>query len=159
MDILKLINQLKVSKLYAECKECGEEFPLSKAVLFDGLGDFPEPAELKRKQMLEELQAKLDELKKRKVSAGPGAEKKAIEVGIGKIIEKVMPAYQNFGMPISDCRPLFEPIDMIIFNGLSAMSVQSITFMEIKTGKSRLNEHQKLVKEAVSDGKVSVQVV
>ena len=159
MDILKLINQLKVSKLYAECKECGEEFPLSKAVLFDGLGDFPEPAELKRKQMLEELQAKLDELKKRKVSAGPGAEKKAIEVGIGKIIEKVMPAYQNFGMPISDCRPLFEPIDMIIFNGLSAMSVQSITFMEIKTGKSRLDEHQKLVKEAVSDGKVSVQVV
>jgi predicted Holliday junction resolvase-like endonuclease len=159
MDILKLINQLKVSKLYAECKECGEEFPLSKAVLFDGLGDFPEPAELKRKQMLEELQAKLDELRKRKVSAGPGAEKKAIEVGIGKIIEKVMPAYQNFGMPISDCRPLFEPIDMIIFNGLSAASVQSITFMEIKTGKSRLNEHQKLVKEAVSDGKVSVQVV
>jgi predicted Holliday junction resolvase-like endonuclease len=159
MDILKLINQLKVSKLYAECKECGEEFPLSKAVLFDGLGDFPEPAELKRKQMLEELQAKLDELKKRKVSAGPGAEKKAIEVGIGKIIEKVVPAYQNFGMPISDCRPLFEPIDMIIFNGLSAMSVQSITFMEIKTGKSRLDEHQKLVKEAVSDGKVSVQVV
>jgi predicted Holliday junction resolvase-like endonuclease len=159
MDILKLINQLKVSKIYAECKECGEEFPLSKAVLFDGLGDFPEPAELKRKQMLEELQAKLDELKKRKVSAGPGAEKKAIEVGIGKIIEKVMPAYQNFGIPISDCRPLFEPIDMIIFNGLSAMSVQSITFMEIKTGKSRLDEHQKLVKEAVSDGKVSVQVV
>jgi len=159
MDILKLINQLKVSRLYAECKECGEEFPLSKAVLFDGLGEFPEPAELKRKQMLEELQAKLDELKKRKVSAGPGAEKKAIEVGIGKIIEKVVPAYQNFGMPISDCRPLFEPIDMIIFNGLSAMSVQSITFMEIKTGKSRLDEHQKLVKEAVSDGKVSVQVV
>jgi len=159
MDIVKLINQLKVSKLYAECKECGEEFPLSKAVLFDGLGDFPESAELKRKQMLEELEAKLEELKKRQVSAGPGAEKKAIEVGIGKIIEKVMPAYQNFGMPISDCRPLFEPIDMIIFNGLSAASVQSITFMEIKTGKSRLNEHQKLVKEAVSDGKVSVQVV
>jgi len=159
MDILKLINQLKVSKLYAECRECGEEFPLSKAVLFDGLGDFPEPAELRRKQMIEELQAKLDELKKRKISAGPGAEKKAIEIGIGKIIEKVMPAYQNFGIPISDCRPLFEPIDMIIFNGLSTTSIQSITFMEIKTGKSRLNEHQKLVKEAVSDGKVSVQVV
>ena len=159
MNILNLISQLKASKLYAECKECGEEFPLSRAVLFDGLGDFPEPAELRKKEMLEELQAKLDELKKRKVSAGPGAEKKAIEVGIGKIIEKVMPAYKNFGMPISDCRPLFEPIDMILFNGLSTASIQSITFMEIKTGKSRLNEHQKLVKEAVSDGKVSVQVV
>jgi len=159
MNILKLISQLKVSKLYAECKECGKEFPLSRAILFDGVGELPEPAELRRKQMLEELHAKLDELKKRKISAGPGAEKKAIEVGIGKIIEKVMPAYQNFGMPISDCRPLFEPIDMIVFNGLSTTSIQSITFMEIKTGKSKLNEHQKLVKEAVSDGKVSVQVV
>lgn len=159
MNILKLIDQLKASKLSAECTQCGEEFPLSKAVLFDGLGEFPEPAELRRKEMLVELQAKLDELKKRKVSAGPGAEKKAIEVGIGKIIEKVMPAYQNFGLPISDCRPLFEPIDMIIFNGMSTASIQSITFMEVKTGNSRLNEHQRLVKEAVSEGKVSVQVV
>ena len=159
MNILKFIDQLKASKLFAECTQCGEEFPLSKAVLFDGLGKFPEPAELRRQEMLVELQAKLNELKKRKVSAGPGAEKKAIEVGIGKIIEKVMPAYQNFGLPISDCRPLFEPIDMIIFNGLSTANIQSITFMEVKTGNSRLNEHQRLVKEAVSDGKVSVQVV
>lgn len=159
MDILKFMTQLKSSKLSAECTQCGEEFPLSKAVLFDGLGKFPEPAELRRQEMLVELQAKLNELKKRKVSAGPGAEKKAIEVGIGKIIEKVMPAYQNFGLPISDCRPLFEPIDMIIFNGLSTANIQSITFMEVKTGNSRLNEHQRLVKEAVSDGKVSVQVV
>jgi predicted Holliday junction resolvase-like endonuclease len=159
MDILKFISQLKGSKLYAECKECGEEFPLSRAVLFDGLGDFPAPAHLKRKEMLDELQTKLDELKKRKISAGPIAEKQSIDVSIGKIIEKLMPTYQNFGMPISDCRPLFEPIDMILFNGLSTSSIQSITFMEIKTGKSKLNEHQRLVKKAVSDGKVDFQVV
>ena len=159
MNILKFIDQLKASRLSAECTQCGEEFPLSKAVLFDGLGKFPEPAELRRNEMLSELQAKLEELKKRKVSAGLGAEKKSIEVGIGKIIEKLMPAFQNFGMPASDCRPLFEPIDMILFNGLSTSSIQSITFMEVKTGNSRLNEHQRLVKEAVSDGKVDFQVV
>jgi predicted Holliday junction resolvase-like endonuclease len=159
MDVPKLISQLKASKLYAECEECGEEFPLSKAVLFDGLGEFPEPAELRRTEMLEELQAKLNELKKRKISAGPGAEKKSIEVGIGKIIEKLMPAFQNFGMPASDCRPLFEPIDMILFNGLSTSSIQSITFMEVKTGQQGLSHHQRLVKKAVSDGKVDFQVV
>jgi predicted Holliday junction resolvase-like endonuclease len=159
MNILNLISQLKASKLSAECKECNEEFPLSSAILFDGLGDFPELAELRRKGMLKELQAKLDELKKRKVSAGPGAEKGAIAVGIGKIIEKVMPAYQNFGLPLSDCRWLSEPIDMIIFNGLSTGSIQSITFMDVKTGKSGLKDHQKLVKKAVSDGKVGFQVV
>ena len=159
MDVLKFISQLKASKLHAECQECGEEFSLSSAVLFDGLGEFPKPAELRRKEMLAELQTKLDELKKRKVSAGPGAEKKAIEVGIGKIIEKVMPAYRNFGLPACDCRPLFEPIDMIVFNGLSTASIQSITFMEVKTGNSKLSPHQRLVKEAVSDGKVGFQAI
>jgi len=159
MNILNLISQLKVSRLSAECKECGEEFPLSRADLFDGLGEFPEPAELRRKEMIGELQAKLNELKRRKVSAGPGAEKKAIEVGIGKIIEKVIPAYRDFGIHISDCRPLFEPIDMIIFNGLNTASIQSITFMEIKTGKSKLGERERLIKDAVSDGKVGYQVV
>jgi predicted Holliday junction resolvase-like endonuclease len=159
LNVTKLVNDLKASRLYAECPECNEEFPLSRAILFDGLGDFPEPAEVKRKNMLEELQSRIDELRKRKVSAGPGAEKKAIEVGIGKIIEKVIPAYQNFGLTISDCRPLFEPIDMIVFNGLSTAKPESITFMEIKTGQSRLNQHQRLVKEAVLHGNVDFRVV
>ena len=159
MDIGQLIGQLKSSRLLAECPECHQDFSLSKAVLFDGLGDFPEAAQLKREVMLSELEQRLEKLKKRKHSAGPGAEKKAIEVGIGKIIEKVVPAYKGFGIPICDCRPLFEPIDMIIFNGLSKASVESITFMEIKTGASRLKDHQKLVKDAVGDGKVGFQVV
>lgn len=159
MDIGQLIGQLKSSRLIAECPECGQDFPLSEAILFDGLGDFPEAAHLRREAMLNELQQRLEELKRRKHSAGPGAEKKAIEVGIGKIIEKVVPAYKGFGFPICDCRPLFEPIDMIVFNGLSKASLKSITFMEIKTGASRLNNHQKLVKDAVCDGKVGFQVV
>jgi predicted Holliday junction resolvase-like endonuclease len=159
MEITSFISQLRASRLYAECTSCGEEFPLSKSLLFDGLGVFPEPAELIRKQMLGELQDRLDALKQRRASAGPGAEKKAIEVGIGKIIEKVIPSYKNFGVPICDCRPLFEPIDMIIFNGLSMANIKSITFMEIKTGQSKLNQHQKLVKEAIINGRVSYQVI
>jgi len=159
MNIDQLIAQLKSSRLIAECSDCGQSFPLSKAVMFDGLGDFPEAAQLTREAMLSTLQQRLDELKGREHSAGPGAEKKAIEVGIGKIIEKVVPAYKGFGFPICDCRPLFEPIDMIIFNGLSKASVESITFMEIKTGASRLKDHQKLVKDAVCDGKVGFKVV
>ena len=159
MDIGQLIGQLKSSRLLAECPDCGRDFPLSKAVLFDGLGDFPEAAQLRREAMLDELGQRLEELKSRKHSAGPGAEKKAIEIGIGKIIEKVVPAYKGFGFPICDCRPLIEPIDMIVFNGLSKASLESITFMEIKTGQSRLSNHQKLVKDAVCDGKVGFQVV
>jgi len=159
MNVSKLIIQMKSSRLYAECPRCLRESPLSKAILFDGLGDFPEPAEQRRREMLEESKARLEALRKRRASAGPGAEKKAIEVGIGKIIERIVPTYRGFDMPTCNCRPLFDPIDMIVFNGLSIANLESITFMEIKTGQSKLNKHQLLVREAVVEHKVRFQVV
>ena len=154
----QVINEIKRSKLIATCSHCGEDFDLSKATLFDGLGEFPEVAELRTRAMLEELQDRIEDLKKRKVSAA-GAEQKAISVGVGKIIEKVLPAYKDFRLPLPDCRPLFEPIDLVVFNGASKQSVDSITFLEIKTGESRLNKHQKMIQHAVEDQKVRYEEV
>ena len=51
----EIINELKNSNLVAECSHCSEEFELSKAILFDGMGKFPDIAEQKRKQLLDEL--------------------------------------------------------------------------------------------------------
>ncbi len=104
--------------------------------------------------MLEELNQRIEELKRRKISAGVGAEKKAIEVGIGKIVEKVIPAYKKFGIPINDCRPLFEPIDFLVFNGLGKNNVNSLTFLEIKTGNAQLNKHERMIRDAVDNKKV-----
>jgi predicted Holliday junction resolvase-like endonuclease len=154
----ELISRLQSSNLYAECTHCGEEFRLSDAILFDGLRKFPEAAEKKQEELLEALAQRSDVLKKRKISAGPGAEKKAIEVGIGKIIEKIIPAYKEFKIPLSDCRPLFEPIDLIVFNGMSKMNVGSLTFLEIKTGMSRLGKHERMVREAIEKRKVVYKV-
>lgn len=153
-----VISELKSSNLVAECPHCSKEFELSKAILFDGLGKFPDIAEQKRKQLLEELEERIDDLKKRKISVA-GAEKKAVEVGVGKIIEKVLPAYRDFKLPLSDCRPLFEPVDLIVFNGASKMEVDSITFLEIKTGESRLNKHQKIIRDAIEDKKLKYEEV
>ncbi len=158
MDTANLIKELRSSGLIATCP-CGEEFKLSEALLFDGLGKFPELAEEARKALLDAYTERLELLKKRKISASAGAEQKAIEVGIGKIVEKIVPTYSSFGIPTSDCRPLFEPIDLIAFNGLTAGKLSGITFMEIKTGGSRLNNHQKMVKEAVAEKKVCFKEV
>jgi len=158
MNIDQLIKQLKASNLYAEC-QCGAEFKLSRAILFDGLGKFPATAEEKTLELLQELKDKTDALKKRKVYADIGAEKKAIEVGFGKIIEKIIPSHKEFKIPTCDCRPLFEPIDMIVFNGATRGSVDSIDFLEIKTGKSQLNRHQRMIRDAVDDRDVSFKVV
>jgi predicted Holliday junction resolvase-like endonuclease len=159
VDVNKLIAELKHSNLLAECTLCNEEFQLSSAVIFDGLDKFPKDAEDRRNELLQELKEQTDKLKKRKVSADVGAEKKAIEVGIGKIIEKIVPTYKAFKFPLLDCRPLFEPIDFVIFNGLSTGTVSSITLLDVKTGNARLNSHQKMVRDAVSDKKLSFEVV
>jgi predicted Holliday junction resolvase-like endonuclease len=159
MNPSELIHELYSVDLYAECNYCDEEFRLSEAALFDGCGAFPEAAEAKRKEMLDELNLRTEELKRRRISADVGAEKKAIEVGIGKIIEKIVPAYAKFGIPLGDCRPLFEPIDLIVFNGMSKMRVDSITFLEIKTGEAKINQHERMVRDAINDKKLTYRVM
>lgn len=159
MNTKQIIEELKKSNLYAECTSCGEEFKLSSSIMFDGLGEFPSEGKTIREELLQELKTELEKLKKQKLSAVEGAEKKAIEVGIGKIIEKILPACKDFNMTLSDCRPLFEPVDMVVFNGATNNDVKTITFLEIKTGNSRLNEHQRMIRDAIEDKKVSFKAL
>jgi predicted Holliday junction resolvase-like endonuclease len=159
MNIEQLIKSLSQSGLVAECPLCSEEFALSDALLFDGMKKFPQTAEEIRKQLLSDLAERNKELVRRKLSAGKDAEKKAIEVGFGKIIEKFIPAYENLKLEFHECRPLYDPIDLIVFNGLLKSSVDFITFLEVKSGNSRLNTHQKMIKEAVNDGEVNLKVL
>lgn len=158
-DVSTLIQTLQKSNLFAGCPRCGEEFALSESILFDGQLPFPSQADQIRLQMEKDLSDKIAELQKRQVMADEGAEKKAIEVGIGKIIEKVIPAYKNFKLPLPDCRFLAEPIDMIVFDGASDMKINHITFLDIKTGKSKLNTHQRQIRDAVKDHKVKCEVI
>ncbi|MBI1828792.1 MAG: hypothetical protein HY222_06270 [Thaumarchaeota archaeon] len=158
-DAQDLIKILKMSGLFAECPNCGAEFSLKKTLMFDGQKKFPDAAEKKRMKLQQELEERIEDLKKRQVRADKGAEQKAIEVGIGKIIEKVLPAYKDFNMPLADCRFLSEPIDMIVFEGASNMKIKNITFMDVKTGNASLNRHQKLIRDAIEDHKVDCEVL
>jgi len=158
-DVSGLIQTLQKSKLFAECPRCGDEFSLSESILFDGNQEFPSQAEIIRQKWQQELEKNIASLQKRQVMADEGAEKKAIEVGIGKIIEKILPAYKNFKIPLSDCRFLSEPIDMIVFDGASDLKINHITFLDIKTGNAKLNTHQRQVRDAVKDHQVKSEVI
>jgi len=158
MNIEQIIKSLKASSLVAQCPRCADEFSLSDSLLFDGLKKFPESAEEKRLLLLQELNERKNELKKRKISVDVKAEEKAIAVGFGKIIEKFIPAYKNLELQFHECRPLYEPIDLIVFNGLIKRKVDAITFLEVKSGlKSRLNKHQRMIRDAVLDNKVNLR--
>ena len=126
-------------------------------MLFDGTKDFPESIQNIINQYETILTEKHDILDKQIIRTDEGAEKKAIEVGFGKIIEKIIHLHKDFNIPLEDCRFLAEPLDVIVFNGSSQNNVDHITFMEIKSGAARLNRHQRMIRDAIKDGNVLVE--
>lgn len=159
MDSITFIKLLQKSKIYAECPSCGEEFSLAKSLLFDGTKKFPEKAEEKRLDLMNELDERVKDLIEKQKKAKSKSEKTAVAVGIGKIIEKILPTHKNFTIPPADCRFLGEPIDMIVFDSISKNDINHITFLDVKTGNAKLNPHQKLVRDAVTSHDVEWRVV
>ncbi|WNZ28479.1 MAG: hypothetical protein IAX21_07365 [Candidatus Bathyarchaeota archaeon] len=157
MDIERLIRKLRSSDLYAEC-QCGGEFKLSESILFDGTKPFPEEALEAQMNLEDSLKTREELLKKRMKLATQTAQVTTKAVNIGKNLEKVLPTMKDFKWPTPDSKFLGDPIDLIIFNGLSENRVQSINFVEVKSGKARLNKHQKSIKDAIEDHKVSYKV-
>lgn len=158
MNTAEIINQLKNSKLEAECP-CGHNFKLSEITLFDGTKPFPTEAIEAQKKLIEDLKNRKLDLEKQKKLATKKAEITTTSVNIGKSLEKVLPMLNDFKWQLPDCRFLGSPIDLITFNGLSNNKITSLNFIEIKTGNSNLNKHQKAVRDAVIDKKVTYQVI
>jgi predicted Holliday junction resolvase-like endonuclease len=128
-------------------------------MLFDGTKNFPQEAIFAKLKLMRELSIRAKDLEKRKLSADVTSEKKAIEIGFGKIIERFIPAYKDLDLQFAECRPLFDPIDIIVFNGLLNRDVDHITFLEIKSGNSDLNKHQRLIRDAIAENKVDVRIL
>ncbi len=123
--------------------------------MIDGLAPIPPDITRFCDGKLKEYKERFERLKARQKSATEGAERKAIEVGIGQVVEKVVPNWKAFSFESPDCRPLFEPIDYIVFEGMTKQGkVDRIVFMDVKTGKSRLSKSQKLIRDAVESGRV-----
>lgn len=153
-DIRKTLAELNNGKFHVECPNCDNEVKLSEAGLFH-LDDFtPEALEV-YKEMIAYQKERRAELKERKKNIPLKSGKGAKAVGIGFIYERLAPTLDGFKFNKNDCRSMFDPIDYVIFEGLSAKQrVEKIIFMDIKSGKARLSAKQKKIKEAVDGNKV-----
>lgn len=157
VETQEIIESLQNSDLYAECP-CGAEFKLSELILFDGTQPFPpEVVEIQEKYE-EELQKRDASLEKNMKLTTEKAIITTRSVNIGKNFEKVLPLMEEFRWQLPDCRFLGDPIDLLTFNGLTENKIESISFIEVKSGKARLNKNQKLVKDAVEDNRVRYRV-
>ncbi len=73
---------------------------------------------------------------------------------LGKTLEKIAPMFPGFGHHPYDVRPVFDPIDFVVFDGYYQGKVTGITFVEFKTGQSRLNSVQSSIRNAIDAKRV-----
>ena len=76
-------------------------------------------------------------------------------VNFGLIAERIGPTFGSFPFQQKDCRPMFNPIDYLIFEGMSKKGkVDRIIFSEFKTGNAGLSNNQFAIKACVEKGRV-----
>jgi len=78
----------------------------------------------------------------------------------GKVTEHLTPYFPGFPYNPRDARFLGTPVDLMVFEGLSSGSLERITFLEVKTGKTgALSLREKQVRECVERGMVRYEVL
>ena len=88
----------------------------------------------------------------------PGHRKDAIlksrSVLSGLFSEQLAPFLPGFNFKPTECKFLGKPVDFIVFKGLDDKKVDEVVFVEVKSGKSKLSNVEKSLKEAIENKKV-----
>lgn len=77
------------------------------------------------------------------------SQKKSSEVRLGHIAETLAPFLDQFNFDPENCVFLGKPIDYISFDD------DSVTLIEVKSGKSQLNSKQRHIRDLVKSGQVN----
>ena len=72
----------------------------------------------------------------------------------GQFAEQLAPHFPHFPYNPNELRWLGKPIDYVVFKGMDTNDIQEIVFLEIKSGKSQLNDHQRQIRTLVEEKKV-----
>jgi predicted Holliday junction resolvase-like endonuclease len=150
----EIIETLHKGNFYADCPCCGSEIPLRKTGLFAN-DNFSNQALNIYEEQLELIRERKNELKELRDKGATKSGIGAKSINIGFILERIAPTMKRFRFNHNDCRSLFDPIDYIIFEGLTTKGrYDKIFFVDIKTGKARLNMKQREIKGLIGAKKV-----
>jgi len=72
----------------------------------------------------------------------------------GRVFERVAPYLPGFGYNPKDVRFVGDPVDFVVFDGLSEGSLRNVVFVEVKTGFGELNGNERHVRAAISERRV-----
>lgn len=79
----------------------------------------------------------------------------------GKVREHLAPLLPEFSgsFDARDARFLGSPVDFVVFDGLDAGFLERVVFVEVKTGTASLSARERLVRDAVEQGRVEWRVL
>lgn len=85
---------------------------------------------------------------------------KSSAVHVGKVTEHLIPWFLDGAFDPRDIRFVGSPIDLVVFDGLSAGYVEAVHFIEVKSGKRPiLAPREELVRGAVVAGRIAYSIV
>lgn len=115
-----------------------------------------------QKRRAKMLEAKYTQLLKAASSKSSVVQRAVIK---GQVAEQLAPILPGFPFVPSDYRAVGgEPIDFIVYVGLTGAKdgqggIKEIVFGDIKTGNAKLSPHQRMIKQAVEQGRVRWQTL
>lgn len=156
---MRTLEDLKRSKgLRICCPHCDDSFPVAQAQLFDATRRLPgfaaEHLAGERAALSDERRDLREERKALEHRSFTGA----ATSGVGQLLEMVTASLPGLPVKAADCRALLKPIDYIAFEGASRGAVESIRFIEVKTGDQRLSPVQRSIRAAIEADRVKLRV-
>ena len=136
--------------LYVTCPDCGNVFRVEEGK--------PRTSEEYRPSFMEAQAELLSELEvnwKKKVQ---NARTHQRAIGVASALEHLTPLLPNYPGDLRDARFIggFAPCDIMSLDGYAEGKMESLTFIEIKTGKtSRLTTTEKNFKEVIDEGHIA----
>lgn len=73
----------------------------------------------------------------------------------GQALEELAPHFPDFPFNPKDLRFIGDPIDYVVFDGLTEGSLREIVLLEVKSGRSSLSARQRSIRDALEDHAVS----
>jgi len=72
----------------------------------------------------------------------------------GQFSEQLAPYLPDFPYSPSEVRFIGKPIDFLVFKGADSKNIDEVIFVEVKSGKAKINSHEKNLKNAIDNKKV-----
>lgn len=160
IDFNNFVDFLKAERnIYVQCPDCEEIHRLSDLRVFYGKKPPRDWLDDLEKEWLK-IEKANEDITKRENEIRLDAVKRSRATLIGKTLENISPLAPHMTHHPRDLRSIWDPVDFVSFNGIfEKRKVDSVTFIDVKCGKSDLTSTQKSIKKAVENGDVNWETI